>query len=187
MKDCISMGTYHWERFNQAFSGDGTTPTNQNTLNLYTIPEGSSIRRTILIAQLTCAIASGSAADLPLDFITKATTVLGLWLGDTPESAANSPSVIDDANDAGWLLWDPILGRTDSDAIAETGLYRVVWETPPGGANVQTRRNAVAGNSNDLWLGWEIFDPDGTINSSSETYNAYLSCWFAVSFLIYTP
>lgn len=125
--------------------------------------------------------------DLPLDFITKATTVFGLWLNDAAAPAANSPSVIDDANENSWLLWDTLQVRTDSSAIADTGEYLVMWETPREGVSVQTVRKAVAGNSNDLWLGWQIFDPDGTINSSSDTYNAYLSGYYTVRFLIYTP
>jgi len=181
------MVTSKWQTFNQSFPGDGTTPTNQNTLSLYTIPEGSFIRRTLLHAQLFCVVASTSPADLPLDFVTKATTAFGLWLNDSVDPAENSPSVIDDANDATWLFWDALQYRTDDNAVAETGLYRAVWETPPAGLDLQTRRNAVAGNSNDLWLAWEIFDPDGTINSSADTYNAYLSGWFTVRFLIQTP
>ena len=181
------MVSTSWQTFNQSFAGDGSTPTNQNTLSLYTIPEGSMIRRTLFHAQLMCVVASTSAADLPLDFITKATTAFGLWLNDSAAPAANSPSVIDDANDAEWLFWDSLQVRTDDNAIADTGLYRVIWETPAAGLDLQTRRNAVAGNSNDLWLGWEIFDPDGTINSSADTYNAYLSGWFTIRFLIQTP
>jgi len=181
------MGTYKWYPFNQSFPGDGSTPTDQNTLSLYQIPEGSAIKRTTLHAQLFCAIDSTEPMGIPLDFMTKATTVFGLWLNDSPDPAANSPSVIDNGTSADWLLWDALQVRTDSDAIASTGQYQVIWETPPGGLDLQTRRNAVAGNSNDLWLGWQIYDPDGTINSSSDTYNAYLSGWFTVRFLIYTP
>lgn len=109
-----------------------------------------------------------------------------LWLGDGTDPAPNCPSVLDDADTADWLLWDAMQGRTDSDALAETGVYRVLWATPAAGLDVQTRRNAVAGNANDLWLAWQVEDPFGVINNSTDTYNAYLSGWFTIRFLVET-
>lgn len=179
--------TYDWQTFWAHFPGDGTTPLNQNTLKLYTIPEGSSIRRTLLHMQLSVQVESASAAGLPLDFAPTVVAATGLWLGDTTTPAVNSPSVLDDANTATWLLWDGLQERVDTDAIAATGIFRLTWETPRQGVDVQTRRDAIAGNSNDLWLGWQFFDGFGVINNSTDTYNAYLAGYYTIRMLINTP
>lgn len=181
------MGTYQWKTFTQNFLGDGSTPLNQDTLNYYTIPHGSAIRRTTFKAQLSCQIFSGSPTGLPVEFSTRVTWAVGLWLGNTADPAANSPLPITDANTDEWLLWDALQSRVDSDDIADTGMWRVTWETPSEGIDLQTRRNAVETNSNDLWLAWEVNDPFGVLNNSTDTYNAYVSGWLAIRFLIYTP
>jgi hypothetical protein len=181
------MPTYQWQTFQNNFPGDGTTPLDQNTLNLYTIPEGSRIRRTLFHCQLSCQIESAAATDLPVDLVPRVVLAAGLWLGDTSEPAANSPSVIDDANTATWLFWDALQERVDTDAVADTGVYRIVWETPPGGLDIATSRIAQAGISNDLWLGWQFNSDFGFLNNSTDTWNAYVSGYFTIRFLIYTP
>lgn len=181
------MSTTLWPTFFGNFPGDGTTPLNQNTLNLYTIPEGSRIRRTLLHMQLSCQIESATPMVAPLDFVPRVVMAAGLWLGDTVGHAANSPSVLDDANSAQWLLWDSLQERVDTDAIADTGLCRIVWETPSQGLDIQTRRNAVTGIDNDLWLGWQVADPEAVINGSNASYNGYLSGWYSIRFLIEMP
>jgi len=181
------MGTYDWQTFYRNFPGDGTTLLLQDSLNLYTVPTGSRIRRTLFHAQLSCQIEAASPTDLPIDFVTRVVTGTSLWMGDTAEPVANSPATLDDAALEKWLFWDTLQERVDTDAIADTGVYRIVWETPPGGLDIATSRIAQAGISADLWLGWQIADPFGIINSSTDTYNAYLSGWLSVRFLIYTP
>ena len=183
----MTTGIYQWQNFFGNFPSDGTTPLNQNTLNLFTIPVGSSIRRTLFHAQLSCQIESSVPSSAPVDFPTRVVAGAGLWLGDTALPAANSPSVLDEANVAEWLFWDTLQERVDFNDLLNAQLCRVVWETPAAGLDLQTRRLAVAGNSNDLWLGWQIDDPNDVINSSESTYNAYLSGWYSVRFLIHTP
>lgn len=181
------MGTYEWQTFHQNFPGDGTTPLLQDSLNLYTVPTGSRIRRTLFHSQLSCQVEAASPTDLPLDFVTRVVTGASLWMGDAAAPVANSPATLADANTASWLFWDTMQERVDTDAIADTGVYRITWETPRSGLDVSTSRIAQEGISADLWLGWEISDPFGVINNSTDTYNAFLSGWFSVRFLIYTP
>lgn len=181
------MTTYEWKSFTNHFPGDGSTPLAQDTLNLYTIPHGSSIKRMTYKTQMSCQIFSAGATGLPLDFSTLVTFATGLWLGNEAGSAANSPLPLTDANTESWLFWDALQSRVDSDAVVSTGMWRVTWETHPEGLDLQTRRDAVAANTNDLWLAWEINDPFGVLNSSTDTYNAYLAGWYAIRFLISTP
>ena len=181
------MTSYDWKTFHQDFPTDGTTPINQNTLILYQIPVGSSIRRTLFHAQLSCQVESTVPASAPLDFVPRVRAAAALWLNDTPAPAATSPNVLDAANTEQWLFWDALQQRADVNEMASTGLTRLTWETPAAGLDVQTRRAAVAANSNDLWLGWQLIDPDGVINSSGASYNAYFGGWYTIRFLISTP
>lgn len=181
------MTGYEWQTFYQHFPGDGSTPLVQNSLNLYTVPEGAQIRRTTFKTQLSVNIFSAGATGLPIDFSTYVTAAASLWLGNTAEAPATSPDTLAAADTTEWLFWDALQARVDSDAIVSTGMWRVIWETPPQGIDAQTRRKAVAGNSNGLWIGWEFDDPYGVINTSAEAYNMYLGGWFTVRFLIYTP
>jgi hypothetical protein len=181
------MVTYAWRTFHADFPTDGTTPLNQNTLSLYQIPVGSSIRRTLLHAQLSCQVESSMPAAAPTDFIPRVRMAVGLWLNDTPGAAANSPSVLDAADTEQWLIWDALQERCDVNDLANSGLSRFTWETPAAGLDVQTRRTAVPANSNDLWLGWQMIDPDGVVNTSGASYNAYFGGWYSVRFLISTP
>lgn len=137
--------------------------------------------------QLSCQIEAASAMGLPLDFAPTVVSAAGLWLNNAADSAANSPAVLDAANTAEWLLWDGLQERVDTDAVADTGVYRLTWETPRQGLDVRTWRNAVVGNSNDLWLGWQIVDGFGVINNSTDTYNAYLAGYYTIRMLIHTP
>lgn len=181
------MGTYKWETFSQQFPPDGTTPLVQSSLKLYTIPPGDQLKRILFKTQLSCQVESGTPASAPTDFVPRVRVAAGAWLGNTVLAPANSPTPITDANTDDWLFLEFLQERCDVNDLASSGLTRLNWETPPGGLDVQSRRNAVAGNSNDLWITWEINDPDGIINSSGPAYNAYLGGWFGVRFLIYTP
>jgi hypothetical protein len=181
------MGTYQWQTFSQDFSSDGTTPLVQNGLNLFTIDPGSQIKRTIFKVQLSCQVESSVPSTAPLDFVPRVRAAAGVWLGNTAIAPATSPTPITDANSADWLMLDFLQERCDVNDLANTQLTRLVWETPPAGVDVQSRRNAAAGISNDLWVTWEIIDPDNIINTSGGTYNAYLGGWFGARFLIYTP
>jgi hypothetical protein len=181
------MSTNEWQTFTQNFPGDGTTPLNQNTLNLYTVPVGSRIRRTLFHCQLSCQIESTSAADLPVDLVPRVALAAGLWMGNTAEPAANSPSVIDDANAADWLFWDALQERVDTDAVADTGVYRIVWETPSEGLDIKSQRIAQPDISSDLWLGWQFNSDFGFLNQSTDTWNAFVSGYFTIRFLINTP
>ena len=181
------MTGYSWQNYQQSFPSDGTTPLVETSLNLFTVPVGSSIKRTLFHTQLSCQLAGTVPTSVPLDFSTRVVAGVGLWIGDTALPAANSPSVLTDANTESWLFWDTLQSRVDMDQIADTGLFRINWETPPQGLDVQTRRLAPPAISSDLWYAWEIIDPDGVINSSTADYNAYLSGWFSIRFLIYTP
>lgn len=181
------MGTNQWKTFYGSFPGDGTTPLNQNTLNLYTVPVGSRIRRTLFHCQLSCQIESTSATGLPVDLPPLVVAAAGLWMGDTAEPAANSPSVIDDRNTAQWLFWDGLQERVDTDAVADTGVYRITWETPRTGLDIKSQRIAQPAISSDLWLGWQFDSDHGFLNQSTDTWNAFMSGWFTIRFLIYTP
>lgn len=181
------MSSYQWQTFHRSFIGNGSIPLNQDTLKLYTLPVGSTIRRTLLHMQLSSTLYATTAAGQPLDYPATVIAAAGLWLGDLTTPAPNSPPVLDDANTADWLLWDTLQGRTDMDALAASGIFRQTWSTPSAGLDVQTRRNAVPGNSNDLWLGWQISDPYAVINASTGSYTDYLSGWFSIRMLIYTP
>src|ERR1700720_3862781 len=140
------MGTYIWQTFNKDFIGDGTTPLVQNSLKLYTIPVGSAIRRTTFKIQMSCQIISSSATGLPLDWSPRVRWATALWLGNTAVAPSPPPEPITNANADDWLFWEALQSRVDTDDIANNGIYRVTWETPPEGIDIQTRRNAVAAN-----------------------------------------
>jgi hypothetical protein len=112
---------------------------------------------------------------------------IGLWLANDTTTAPNSPSALDNRDDDDWLFWETLQSRVDADQVAATGVWRVTWETPPQGIDVQTRRAAVAGNVNDLWIAWQVYDPSGTINGSGTDWHAYLCGWLSARYLVYTP
>jgi hypothetical protein len=175
------MSGYQWKTFIGSFPGDGTTPLNQNTLNVYTVPEGSRLRRTLFHCQLSCQIESTSAAGLPVDLVPLVVAAAGLWMGD------NSPSVIDNADDATWIFWDGLQERVDTDAVADTGVYRINWETPFQGLDIKSQRVAQPDISSDLWVGWQFDEDHGFLNQSTDTWNAYISGHYSIRFLIFTP
>ena len=180
-------GSYAWHTAVYVFGSDGGTPTNQTGLNTYTLPEGTKLRRTRLHCQLSCNVYSTVATATPTDWTPAVMFPVGLWLANSTTTAPNSPNVLDNRDDEDWLIWDTLQSRVDTDAVASTGLWRVTWETPSKGYDVQTRRDAVAGNQNDLWLGWQVYDPTGVINGSGTDWHAYLAGWISARYLVYTP
>jgi hypothetical protein len=181
------MGTYQWQTFSGQFPPDSTTPLVQNNLKLYTISPGSQIKRILLHTQLSCQVESNAPASAPTDFVPRVRVAVGVWLGNTAIAPATSPTPITDANSSSWLLLDFLQERCDVSFLTTNLLQRITWETPVVGLDIQSRRNAIASISNDLWFTWEINDPNGVINSSGATYNAYLGGWYSVRFLIFTP
>jgi hypothetical protein len=181
------MGTYSWHTSVEVFGSDGGTPTNQNTINAYTLPEGTQLRRTRFHCQLSCNVYSSPASDTPVAWSPNVMFPVGGWLNNATTDPANSPNVLDNRDDEDWLFWDTLQSRVDTDAVASTGIYRVTWETPSQGYDIQTRRAAVDGNSNSIWLGWQVYDPSGTINGEGTGWHAYLTGWISARFLVYTP
>ena len=181
------MGTYQWQNFYESFPSDGTQPLVQTSLGFYTIPIGSKLRRTIFKCQLSCQLYSAVSTGLPLDFSPDVIVAAGLWLNDAAADPGFGPRVLDQADSLSWVFWDTFSSRVDTDELHDTGLWRVTWETPPQGLDLQTRRDAVVGNVNKLYLGWQDNDPNSVINGSGVGWHAYLCGWISVRYLIYTP
>lgn len=180
--------TYQWQTFYRQFAVDGTTPLSQTSQNLYTIPEGSTLRRTLFKMQMHCPYTTQPAGiSYPqLEWQPEVVLAAGLWLGNQTGHAASSPPVLTDRNSADWLFWDTLpMHYSFLDDAAD--LLPLIWQTPEEGLDIQTVRNTVAGNENDLWLGWQFNDPSGTLNTVGTDLRAQIGGWYSIRFLISTP
>jgi hypothetical protein len=186
----VSGPTYQWQTFYKQFVADGTTPLSETSENLYSIPAGSSLRRVLFKMQMRCMIIPGVAGISASEFVDCVNIVLaaGLWLDPNVGPAASSPPVLTDRNTASWLFWDTLQSRYEF--IGESGTFaNVVWETPREGLDIQSQRNSVAGNTNDIWIGYQFNDPESFLNqnTSSPQLTTFIGGWLSVRLLISTP
>lgn len=167
------MGTgRHWLRSGQVFLHNGSTPTTQDSVKLFTNVAGESTLRQRHHIQLS-VVAGGAGAGVDFGYWTECLVAVALWRNSGAIAPAVSPTPLTNINQSPeYLQWEilvPTLQLLDTATPSQV----VTWGPKDGVIETFSHRKSELSLVTTTWLCWEILDPSGLINTTSAgiTYN----------------